>query len=109
MERLAALASRTKSSKSKSKEQVKLTGKQLFEVDTKMISSDAQLLAEIAFEQEQNERDEIFGSNVLTNKQKHDNQNDNNNGGVKSSDGGDQDLKNVDFSLFQAETEIDIS
>ena len=53
--------------------------------------------------------DEIFGSNVLTNKQKHDNQNDNNNGGVKSSDGGDQDLKNVDFSLFQAETEIDIS
>ena len=33
-------------------------------------------------------RDEIFGSNVLTNKQKHDNQNDNNNGGVKSSDGG---------------------
>ena len=109
MERLAALASRTKSSKSKSKEQVKLTGKQLFEVDTKMISSDAQLLAEIAFEQEQIERDEIFGSNVLTNKQKHDNQNDNNNGGVKSSDGGDQDLKNVDFSLFQAETEIDIS
>ena len=109
MERLVALASRTKSSKSKSKEQVKLTGKQLFEVDTKMISSDAQLLAEIAFEQEQNERDEIFGSNVLTNKQKHDNQNDNNNGGVKSSDGGDQDLKNVDFSLFQAETEIDIS
>ena len=92
MERLEALASKTKSSKGKLNDSVKLTGKQLFEVDTKMITSDATLLAELAFEKEQNVRDEVFGSNVLQKQ-------------AESQDT--SDLSNVDFSLFQSETALE--
>ena len=92
IERLEALASKTKSSKGKLNDSVKLTGKQLFEVDTKMITSDANLLAELAFEKEQNARDEVFGSNILQKQ-------------VESQ--GASDLSNVDFSLFQSETALE--
>eukprot|EP00943_MAST-04B_sp_MAST-4B-sp1_P008750 g8750.t1 len=110
IQRLAELTSRTKSSKSKSYEQVKLTGKQLFEVDTKMITSDAQLLAEIAFEQQQNERDEIFGSKALLKKQQDDNVKGDETCNIDTINYDEkEDLKNVDFSLFQAETEIGVS
>ena len=110
IQRLAELTSRTKSSKSKSYEQVKLTGKQLFEVDTKMITSDAQLLAEIAFEQQQNERDEIFGSKALLKKQQDDNVKGDETCNIDTINYDEkEDLKNVDFSLFQPETEIGVS
>ena len=92
IERLEALASKTKSSKGKLNDSVKLTGKQLFEVDTKMITSDANLLAELAFEKEQNARDEVFGSNVLQKQ-------------LESQEA--SDLSNVDFSLFQSETALE--
>lgn len=92
IDRLEALATKTKSSKGKSNDHVKLTGKQLFEVDTKMITSDATLLAELAFEKEQNARDEVFGSNVLQKQ-------------AESQDS--SDLSNVDFSLFQSETVLE--
>eukprot|EP00944_MAST-04C_sp_MAST-4C-sp1_P007698 g7698.t1 len=92
MERLEALAAKTKSSKGKLNDSVKLTGKQLFEVDTKMITSDANLLAELAFEKEQNARDEVFGSNILQ---------------KQAESQGASDLSNVDFSLFQSETALE--
>ena len=92
MERLEALAAKTKSSKGKLNDSVKLTGKQLFEVDTKMITSDANLLAELAFEKEQNARDEVFGSNILQ---------------KQAESQGASDLSKVDFSLFQSETALE--
>ena len=82
----------------------------MFEVDTKMITSDAQLLAEIAFEQQQNERDEIFGSKALLKKQQDDNVKGDETCNIDTINYDEkEDLKNVDFSLFQAETEIGVS
>jgi len=56
--RMTILSSQTKASKGK--DVVILTGKQLFEADIKLISSDADFLATLAAEE-----DEIFGSDIL--------------------------------------------
>ena len=90
IERLEALASKTKSSKGKLNDS-KLTGKQLFEVDTKMITSDANLLAELP-SRKNRMPETVFGSNVLQKQ-------------LESQEA--SDLSNVDFSLFQSETALE--
>ena len=76
---MAILSSQTKASKGK--DVVILTGKQLFEADTKLISSDADFLATLAAEE-----DEIFGSGILK---------------VKPGETDASALDGVDASLFQ--------